>query len=128
MIRRQTGHVVHVDFGESFERTLNRERNPEKVPFRKAWEAMLHILKDNRSSVITQLEVFVHEPRFANSENGTYRAHQSTILDGKDPVVYGEELAERTVEDQVNLLIQIAADRYRYVNHYCGWCALWLAR
>jgi hypothetical protein len=40
------------------------------------------------------LEIFVHEPIFVNTDNGTH----------------GEECVERTVEDQVNLLIGIAAD------------------
>jgi phosphatidylinositol kinase/protein kinase (PI-3 family) len=46
-------------------------------------------------------------------------------LSGKDPQVYGEESVERNVESQVNLLLQIASDPYRYVNHYMGWCQFW---
>jgi phosphatidylinositol kinase/protein kinase (PI-3 family) len=143
--------VVHIDFGESFEWTLNRERMPEKVPFRltrmivnafgvngiegrfrQACEDIMRVLRDNASSVVAQLEIFVHEPIFVNTDNGTHGEGQSTILDrviakvgGKDPAVHGEECVERTVEDQVNLLIGIAADPFRYVNHYCGWCPFW---
>jgi FKBP12-rapamycin complex-associated protein len=59
------------DFGESFERTLNRERMPEKVPFRptrmivnafgvngvegrfrQACEDTMRVLRDGASSVI----------------------------------------------------------------------------
>jgi phosphatidylinositol kinase/protein kinase (PI-3 family) len=151
MILRQTGHVVHIDFGESFERTLNRDRMPEKVPFRltrmivnafgvsgiegrfrQACEDIMRVLRDNTSSIIAQLEIFVHEPIFVNADNGTYGEGKSSILDrviaklgGKDPVIYGEECKEKTVEDQVDLLIQIAADPVRYVNHFCGWCPFW---
>jgi phosphatidylinositol kinase/protein kinase (PI-3 family) len=151
MVLRQTGHVVHIDFGESFEKTLLRDRMPEKVPFRltrmfvnafgvsgiegrfrQACEDIMRVLRDNTSSVIAQLEIFVHEPIFVNTDNGTYGEGESTILNrviaklsGKDPVVHGVETEERTVEDQVNSLIQIAADPYRYVNHYIGWCQFW---
>jgi phosphatidylinositol kinase/protein kinase (PI-3 family) len=40
-----------------------------------------------------------------------------------DPVVDVE--VELDVERQVDLLIQIASDPYRYVNHYIGWCQFW---
>jgi phosphatidylinositol kinase/protein kinase (PI-3 family) len=151
MIQRQTGHVIHIDFGDSFEVALNRDRMPEKVPFRltrmivnalgvsgiegrfrQSCEDILRVLRDNKSSVIAQLEIFVHEPIFVNKDNGTYGEGQSSILDrvqakltGKDPEVYGENQIERSPEAQVNLLIQMAADPYRYVNHYIGWCQFW---
>jgi phosphatidylinositol kinase/protein kinase (PI-3 family) len=151
MIQRQTGHVIHIDFGDSFEVALNRDRMPEKVPFRltrmfvnafgvsgiegrfrNACEDIMRVLRNNRSSIVAQLEIFVHEPIFANKDSGTCGVGQSKILDrvieklsGKDPHVYGEEAVERNVETQVNLLLQIASDPYRYVNHYIGWCQFW---
>ena len=148
MIQRQTGHVIHIDFGDSFETALNRERMPEKVPFRltrmlvkafgvsgvegqfrAACEAILRVLRDNGSSLIAQLEIFVHEPIFCNKDRRMSAEGRSTILDrviaklsGQDPQPEREEM---TVETQVDKLIAIAADPYRYVNHYIGWCQFW---
>ena len=34
MIQRQTGKVVHIDFGDCFEVAMLRDKFPEKVPFR----------------------------------------------------------------------------------------------
>lgn len=150
MIQRQSGHVVHIDFGDSFEVALNRDRMPEKVPFRltrmlinafgasgvegrfrSACEDIMRILRENKSSVIAQLEIFVHEPIFVNKDNGMCSEGQSGILDrvqakldGKDPEVFDEE-KELSVEDQVGDLIKIASDPYRYVMHYIGWCQFW---
>ncbi|OHS99482.1 PIKK family atypical protein kinase [Tritrichomonas foetus] len=151
MIQRQTGHVVHIDFGDSFEIALNRERMPEKVPFRltrmlvKAFgvsgieepfrgtcESILRVLRDNKSSIIAQLEIFVHEPIFVNKDNGAITEGQSGILDrvieklsGNDPKEYGDSDKVLNVEEQVDKLIKIASDPYRYVLHYIGWCQFW---
>ena len=46
-------------------------------------------------------------------------------LNGKDPVPDQEEPEEMNVETQVDRLIRIASDPYRYVNHYFGWCQFW---
>ncbi|OHT11231.1 PIKK family atypical protein kinase [Tritrichomonas foetus] len=155
MIQRQTGHVVHIDFGDSFEVALNRDRMPEKVPFRltrmlinafgvtgvegvfrSTCEKIMHVIRDNKSSIIAQLEIFVHEPIFANKDNGHYTEGQSAILDrvieklsGKDPHIDPKQdddnEVELNVEEQVDKLIQIASDPYRYVLHYIGWCQFW---
>lgn len=34
MLQRETGKVVHIDFGDCFEVAMMREKFPEKVPFR----------------------------------------------------------------------------------------------
>ena len=34
MLERNTGKVVHIDFGDCFEVTMDRSKFPEKVPFR----------------------------------------------------------------------------------------------
>ena len=34
MLDRQTGKVLHIDFGDCFEVAMQREKFPEKVPFR----------------------------------------------------------------------------------------------
>jgi phosphatidylinositol kinase/protein kinase (PI-3 family) len=149
MIQRQSGHVVHIDFGDSFEVALNRDRMPEKVPFRLSrmivnafgvsgvegqfrtnCEQIMRILRENKSSIIAQLEIFVHEPIFVNKYSGECSEGSKRILErilmklsGKDPVEGNVE--ELDVERQVSLLIQIAGDPYKYVNHYIGWCQFW---
>lgn len=190
MIQRETGHVVHIDFGDSFEVAINRDRMPEKVPFRltrmivnafgvtgvngtfrAACEKYMRLIRDNKSSIIAQLEIFVHEPIFVNNDHDNSK---NKILDriieklnGQDPVftiprsnqnassyqsldlnnhlssisefalsdasfideeenendiIISDEL---TVEQQVDDLIRIASDPYRYVQHYFGWCPFW---
>lgn len=34
MVDRLTGRVVHIDFGDCFEVAMQRDKFPEKVPFR----------------------------------------------------------------------------------------------
>ena len=153
MIQRQTGHVVHIDFGDSFEIAINRDKMPEKVPFRltrmivnafgvtgvegtfrSACEKIMRVLRDNKSSIIAQLEIFVHEPIFINKDSGIFGEGQAYVLDriieklsGKDPPIEGRDLNtdELKVEEQVDKLIKIASDPYRYVLHYIGWCQFW---
>ena len=81
MIDRFSGKVLHIDFGDCFEASMNREKFPEKVPFRltrmlvKAMgvsgvegnftmtcEAVMRVLRSNRDSVMAMLEAFVHDP------------------------------------------------------------------
>ncbi|KAG6421928.1 hypothetical protein SASPL_118488 [Salvia splendens] len=48
MLHRFSGKILHIDFGDCFEASMNRENFPEKVPFRltrmlvKAMEAFVH--------------------------------------------------------------------------------------
>ncbi|KAG8733272.1 phosphatidylinositol kinase- protein kinase tor1, partial [Ceratobasidium sp. 423] len=83
LIHRITGKVVHVDFGDCFEVAMNREKYPEKVPFRltrmltKAMEVSgikgqgsyrntcvitMEVLRRNRDSLLAVLEAFVWDP------------------------------------------------------------------
>ena len=81
MIDRYTGKVVHIDFGDCFEASMNRDKFPEKIPFRltrmlvKAMgvsgvegtytytcENVMRVLRSNRDSVMAMLEAFVHDP------------------------------------------------------------------
>ena len=34
MIERNTGQVIHIDFGDCFEVAMHRDKFPEKIPFR----------------------------------------------------------------------------------------------
>jgi len=81
MIDQLSGRIVHIDFGDCFEVAMQRERFPERVPFRlthmlvRAMEAGGHegtfritceetmrVLRDNKDSVMAVLEAFVYDP------------------------------------------------------------------
>eukprot|EP00898_Chlorokybus_atmophyticus_P008681 jgi/Chlat1/8814/Chrsp90S08148 len=81
MLDRYSGKILHIDFGDCFEASMNREKFPEKVPFRltrmlikamevsgiegnfrKTCEATMHVLRANKDSVMAMLEAFVHDP------------------------------------------------------------------
>lgn len=81
MIDQVTGRVVHIDFGDCFDVAQQREKFPEKVPFRltrmliKAMEVSqiegtfrivcehtMRVLRENKDSVMAVLEAFVYDP------------------------------------------------------------------
>ena len=81
MIDRNTGKIMHIDFGDCFEVAMRREKFPEKVPFRltrmmvKALEVsciegtfkftcvnVMRILRNNKDSLIAILSAFIHDP------------------------------------------------------------------
>lgn len=81
MVDQVTGMVVHIDFGDCFDVAQQREKFPEKVPFRltrmliKAMEVSqiegtfrivcehtMRVLRENKDSVMAVLEAFVYDP------------------------------------------------------------------
>ncbi|XP_065870624.1 serine/threonine-protein kinase TOR isoform X2 [Euphorbia lathyris] len=81
MLHRYSGKILHIDFGDCFEASMNREKFPEKVPFRltrmlvKAMEIsgiegnfrstcenVMQVLRTNKDSVMAMMEAFVHDP------------------------------------------------------------------
>ena len=81
MIDRQTGKIIHIDFGDCFEVAMNREKFPEKVPFRltrmlvnatsaskiegvfrTTCNEVMQVLWKNKGSVLAMLEAFVYDP------------------------------------------------------------------
>eukprot|EP00397_Hematodinium_sp_SG-2012_P000203 GEMP01000203.1.p1 GENE.GEMP01000203.1~~GEMP01000203.1.p1 ORF type:complete len:1732 (+),score=334.48 GEMP01000203.1:1967-7162(+) len=81
MIHRDTGRVVHIDFGDCFEVATVREKYPEKVPFRLTRmlcnalevsgvegnyrftaERVMTLMRDNKDAVMAMLEAFVYDP------------------------------------------------------------------
>lgn len=81
MLDRNTGKVVHIDFGDCFEAAILREKYPEKVPFRLTrmltyamevsgiegsfritCENVLRVLRDNKESLMAILEAFANDP------------------------------------------------------------------
>lgn len=81
LLERHTGQIVHIDFGDCFEVAMDRERFPEKVPFRLTrmlvnamavsgvegtfrvtCEAVMRVLRENQNSLMIMLDAFVHDP------------------------------------------------------------------
>lgn len=81
MLHRSSGKILHIDFGDCFEASMNREKFPEKVPFRltrmlvKAMEVsgiegnfrstcenVMQVLRTHKDSVMAMMEAFVHDP------------------------------------------------------------------
>ncbi|OBZ74199.1 hypothetical protein A0H81_06149 [Grifola frondosa] len=81
MLERNTGKVVHVDFGDCFEVAMHREKFPEKIPFRltrmlthamevcgiegsfrNTCEISMKVLRENKESLMAVLEAFVYDP------------------------------------------------------------------
>ncbi|EAY20688.1 PIKK family atypical protein kinase [Trichomonas vaginalis G3] len=81
LIDKITGKVVHIDFGDCFEKAMNRPYLPEVVPFRltrmmvkamgltgyngifkSSFSDILAILRENWRVLILVLAIFVHEP------------------------------------------------------------------
>lgn len=151
MVQRHTGRVIHIDFGDSFEVTLNRPMFAERVPFRlsrmivnaldggivegmfrKTCEDVLYTLRENQSSIIAQLEVFVHEPIFSGKDIKSSDSAARKILgriaqklSGNDPAPYDKPEYIFDVVEQTGTLIKIAANPLEYCRHYVGWCPFW---
>ncbi|KAG5519205.1 hypothetical protein PMAC_002293 [Pneumocystis sp. 'macacae'] len=81
MLNRHTGKAIHIDFGDCFEVAMNREKFPEKIPFRLTrmltnamevsgiegsfritCEHVMRVLRDNKESLMAVLEAFVYDP------------------------------------------------------------------
>ena len=102
LIDRYSGRVVHIDFGDCFERAMHRKLLPEVVPFRltrmmvramgatgydglyySSFTHMSSILRENASVLILVLSVFVHDPLSTPDDSGT-SLDQDSIRDGSE--------------------------------------------
>jgi len=81
LLNRNTGKVIHIDFGDCFEVAMYREKFAEKVPFRltrmlvnamevsgiegnfrTTCESVMKVLRENKESIMAVLEAFVYDP------------------------------------------------------------------
>ena len=81
MLHRDTGKILHIDFGDCFEVAMHRDKFPETIPFRLTrmlvnamevsgiegtfrltCEKVMSVLRENKDSLIATLEAFVHDP------------------------------------------------------------------
>jgi FKBP12-rapamycin complex-associated protein len=114
MLHRYSGKILHIDFGDCFEASMNREKFPEKVPFRltrmlvKAMEVsgiegnfrstcenVMHVLRTNKDSVMAMMEAFVHDPlinwRLFNFNEVPQMATTTTLTASSNATVPPEE-------------------------------------
>ncbi|KAG6609026.1 Phosphatidylinositol kinase (PIK-L1) [Phytophthora cinnamomi] len=103
MLHRFTGTIVHIDFGDCFEVAMDREKYPEKIPFRLtrmltnamevsgiegnfrfSCESVMAVLRENRHSLMAMLEAFVHDPlinwRLLSATNVPASSHASSSV------------------------------------------------
>jgi len=81
LIHRLTGKLIHIDFGDCFEVAMQRDKFPERVPFRLTrmlvramevsgiegnykltCEVVMSVLRENKESLMAVLEAFVYDP------------------------------------------------------------------
>jgi len=81
MLDRNSGKIIHIDFGDCFEIAMHRDKYPETVPFRLTrmlmnamevsniegsfritCEHTMRVLRDNKESLMAVLEAFVYDP------------------------------------------------------------------
>eukprot|EP00080_Pristionchus_pacificus_P015935 PDM75955.1 hypothetical protein PRIPAC_43798 [Pristionchus pacificus] len=81
MLDRESGKIVHIDFGDCFEVAQTREKYPEKIPFRLTrmlimameitgiegnfrltCERVFQVLRGKKDSLLAVLEAFVYDP------------------------------------------------------------------
>ncbi|KAF9190501.1 phosphatidylinositol kinase- protein kinase tor1 [Haplosporangium sp. Z 767] len=108
MMDRNTGRIVHIDFGDCFEVAMHRPQFPERIPFRltrmlvKAMEVseiegsfrntsenVMRVLRQNKESVMAVLEAFVHDP-LINWRILHTSPHQSTATQGPNGTTANE--------------------------------------
>ena len=81
MLDRDSGEIVHIDFGDCFEVATHRDKYPERVPFRltrmlvaamevsgiegsyrSVCERVMRVMRKNKNSVMALLEAFIYDP------------------------------------------------------------------
>ena len=109
------GEIVHIDFGDCFDVALNRQRFPEKVPFRLTrllvqaleasgfegtfrytCESVMRCLRKNRDSLTSLLETFVYDPLI------NWRLLETVAPEEEEAVKEREERAAHKAEDVVS--------------------------
>eukprot|EP01059_Diplonema_ambulator_P003629 TRINITY_DN13342_c0_g1_i3.p1 TRINITY_DN13342_c0_g1~~TRINITY_DN13342_c0_g1_i3.p1 ORF type:complete len:2822 (+),score=973.50 TRINITY_DN13342_c0_g1_i3:85-8550(+) len=108
MLDNMSGKVVHIDFGDCFEVAMQRDKFPEKIPFRltrmlvramevsgiegqyrRTAELVMGMLRRNKDSLMAMLEAFVHDPliswRLDTNAEGTAQQPAQTPLPNQEP-------------------------------------------
>ena len=119
MLQRYTGNVVHIDFGDCFEVAMNRDKFPEKIPFRLTrmlinamevsgiegtfritCERVMKVLRENKDSLMAVLEAFVYDPLIVTILEGKDRTEGTNVLSEKKQTIANNP-NKNTVEDDI---------------------------
>ncbi|OHT13632.1 hypothetical protein TRFO_16184 [Tritrichomonas foetus] len=138
LFMNNTGHAVHIDFSECFEKSSKRIIWPEKVPFRltrmmiKAMgvsgvegdfkitaQFVMNLMRRNKSALLAFLDIFSKE-----SKTGIYPENFAKVNDKLNGNEFEGE-NELSVEVQVDRLIAEATNEYNLSQMYIGWKPHW---
>jgi FKBP12-rapamycin complex-associated protein len=148
MMKRRSAKLVHIDFGDSFEVALHRERWPERVPFRltrllinaleiggirgtfrASCENLLTLLRKNASQIVGVLSVFTYDPlRQWSVGNSGEKTEAMAIIDRIKDKLDGNDfpgVRQLTVEQQVERLVKEATAVENLCGMFKGWYAWW---
>jgi FKBP12-rapamycin complex-associated protein len=147
MIDRNSGQVIHIDFGDCFDVAATRDRYPEKVPFRltrqlvNALEAcgvegtfrvtaerMMDLIRKNSDSIMAMLEAFIYDPLLTwrilpdGKDAESLNARAKEVVERVHAKLAGEDLS---VTAHVDQLIREAVAHENLCQCYLGWCPFW---
>jgi FKBP12-rapamycin complex-associated protein len=155
LLEQRTGLVVHIDFGFALEGARQRKQFPETVPFRltrlminamgpsgyhgvfrQACIDTIDSVRQNQEAYLITFDIFSRAPiRSPTVLNSLLRQASETDRDRKksqediskiEQKVKGLELGvQRTVEEQVDWLIQMATDPMNLCLMWPMWNAFW---
>lgn len=123
MYMNLTGKVLHIDLGDCFEVALNRDRYPEKIPFRLTrmfvnamevtgysgtfritCEKVMKVLRSNKDSLMAVLEAFVYDPLLNWSLNRPVELSEDFNLSNKTSKFNLDQDQFRTNPTQDNMV------------------------
>ena len=149
LLEEGTGGVFHVDFNCLFDKGLTFDK-PELVPFRlthnmvdamgpygyegpfrKSSELTYGLLRQNKDTLMTVLETFVHDPttdfvgKKKRSTIGVPETPQEILesVSGKLKGLLRGENVPLGVEGYVDVKIREAVSPHNLASMYIGWCA-----
>ncbi|KAL7721887.1 Serine/threonine-protein kinase TOR [Entamoeba marina] len=139
MLQRFTGNVVHIDFGDCFEVAMNREKFPEKIPFRLTrmlvnamevsgiegtfrltCEKVMTVLRQNKDSLMAVLEAFVYDPLIVTILGGKDRSEQTGILDQDNQRAQNVVSKSASMKTEMDLLFNETDDMEGAYNNKAG--------
>jgi len=128
MLDRQSGKIVHIDFGDCFEVAMTREKFPERIPFRLTrmlinameitgidgtyrytCESVMKVLRHNKDSLMAVLEAFVYDPllnwRLIDNANNAKAAKRGKNTGGIAPTTApGAQQSGSSVQDNADTI------------------------
>jgi len=155
LIDRETGQVVHVDFGDCFDVTVFRDKYPEKIPFRLTrqlvnaleiaglegtfritCERVMDLIRKNRDTVMAMLEAFIYDPlvtwRLLPNENAVMGGgvDNPSALSWQARAIVDRVHAkildgDSPIPVQIDRLIREATAHENLCSLYLGYCAFW---